>query len=137
MALKTAEILTEDEGVSKWVYFCPAKQLTVGVGRNIQQIPFSQDEIDLMLKNDIARVEQELTKTFSWFSKLAGARRDAFVCIAFNLGLPRLLRFKKALKSMSLNNWSEASHHFKDSKWYGQVTNRAERYCQMIKTNKY
>lgn len=137
MLLRTAEIIKKHEGVRSKVYFCPAGQLTVGAGRNIQAIPFSDDEIDLMLKNDIERVTDELDRRFVWFQYLTGARRDALICIAYNLGLPRLLSFKKALRSMAESKWSESAHHFRDSRWARQVKLRAVELTQMIETNEY
>lgn len=135
--LKTAEILKRHEGVRRFPYFCPANQITVGAGRNIQQIPFSDDEIELMLSNDIKRVTDELDKTFPWFQYLEGARRDAFICIGYNLGINRLLSFKKALKSMSSGDWENSAYHFRDSRWSAQVGHRATELTQMIQTNKY
>jgi hypothetical protein len=35
-------------------------KLTVGVGRNIDDVPFSEDEVRLMLDNDITKVEHQL-----------------------------------------------------------------------------
>lgn len=137
-SLKTAELLKKQEGVRRFAYFCPANQLTVGAGRNIQQIPFSEDEIDLMLNNDIKRVVKELSKTFNWFSELEPARMDAMICIGYNLGINRLLRFKRALYSMSISEWSEAADHFRDSKWAKvQVPARASLLARMIETNEY
>lgn len=134
---KAAKMIRQHEGVKRFPYFCPANQLTVGAGRNIQAIPFSDDEIDLMLSNDIKRVTEELESRFEWFSDIKGARRDAIICICFNLGISRLLKFNRALSSMSKGNWSDAAYHFMDSKWAKQVKQRANQLTQMIKTNEY
>lgn len=134
---KAADMLRQQEGVKRFPYFCSANMLTVGAGRNIQSIPFADDEIDLMLSNDIARVTKELARTFIWFSNLDGPRKDAMICICYNLGISRLLRFKRAINSMSLSEWSSAKFHFLDSKWAGQVKQRANLLAEMIETNKY
>ena len=133
---KAAIMLRQQEGVRRFPYFCPANQLTVGAGRNIQAIPFSDDEIDLMLANDIQRVTNELNNTFSWFSELSQARSDAMICIGYNLGLNRLLLFKRALHSMSGGKWSDAAYHFLDSKWAKQVPTRAAMLTRIIQSNK-
>ena len=57
----------------------------------------SEDEIDYLLKNDIYRSRKELSETFSWFDDLDEVRQDAMCNLHFNLGLTRLLGFKKAL----------------------------------------
>jgi GH24 family phage-related lysozyme (muramidase) len=94
----------------------------------------SDGEISFLLDNDIKRVEEELKHAFKWFSALSGARRDAMIGIAYNLGLTALRRFVKALDAMSEKDYSLASREFMDSRWSEQVGNRAVELCAMIKT---
>ena len=50
----------------------------------------------------------------------------------YGLGRPRLSRFHKMKKAVDNRDWQEASNQMKDSKWYRQVTNRAERLCKRM-----
>ena len=45
----------------------------------------------------------------------------------FNMGRPRLSGFKKFNAAIEEGNWLEAAKEGRDSRWYNQVTNRAER----------
>ena len=45
----------------------------------------------------------------------------------FNMGRPRLSKFKKMNEAISQKDWKRAAVEGRDSQWYRQVTNRAER----------
>jgi lysozyme len=45
----------------------------------------------------------------------------------FNLGRPRLSKFKKMNANLRNRNWTAAAIEGRDSRWYRQVGNRAER----------
>ena len=134
------EMLKRHEGVEKFAYRCSDNKITIGVGRNIDKeggLGLDDDEIDYLLENDIDRVVSELDNEYEWFSGLNEARQDAMVDISFNLGQTRLRAFKKALAAMSEGDWSEAADQFMDSRWSGQVGNRAKELTKMIRTGQY
>jgi len=121
-------------------YKCPAGYWTLGIGRNIDPengIGLSDDEVDYLLLNDINRVVKELEGQFNWFSSLNEARRDAMIDMCFNLGLPRLKGFVKALAAMQDKNYEVAYVEFMDSRWSRQVGQRANRLCNMIRSGEY
>ena len=45
----------------------------------------------------------------------------------FNLGRPRLSKFKKMNLGLEMGDWKEAAMEGRDSRWYNQVGARAER----------
>ena len=94
---KLLEMLKRHEGVRSTVYLCSAGYETIGVGRNISEsgIGLSEDEVDYLLENDIARVIKELSSEYAWFNDLDDVRKDAMIDISFNLGATRLRGFKK------------------------------------------
>ena len=102
---KLIEMLKRHEGVRNHIYTDSLGYQTIGVGRNIQN-GISDKEIDFLLLNDMERVISELENNFNWFSDMEWARRDAIINIAFNLGITRLLLFKKALNAMSQKDYS-------------------------------
>jgi lysozyme len=57
--------------------------------------------------------------------------------IAFNLGITKLLGFKKALAAMEGGDYYWASTEFNASRWAEQVGYRAEELCDMIETGEY
>lgn len=135
---KLIEMIKRHEGVKKYVYEDSFGIKTIGVGRNLENMGLLSKEIDFLLMNDLERVITELENTFDWFSDLDGARRDAMIDIAFNLGVgSRLLSFKKALAAMSHEDYAKASIEFMDSRWAEQVGSRAVELCDMIESGEY
>ena len=51
----------------------------------------------------------------------------------FNLGYPRYCKFKKMIQAIKDGDWLEAGNQMKDSRWYKQVTNRADRLISRMK----
>ena len=45
----------------------------------------------------------------------------------FNMGRPRLSKFKKMKEAVDARDWNAAGYEMIDSRWYKQVPNRAER----------
>jgi len=138
--LELIQRLKRHEGVETHAYKCTANKITIGVGRNIDPeggIGLSEDEIDYLLANDIARVTDELYTAFWWFDELDQNRQEAMINLGFNLGLPRLKKFKKALYAMSDDDYDTAANEFMDSRWADQVGQRAYEVTEMIRTGEY
>ena len=135
-----SKMLMRHEGVESYVYQCSTGKETIGVGRNISPnggIGLSEDEIVFLLVNDIKRCKEELKNNFDWFEDLNTARQHAMIDIVFNLGITRLLKFKKALAFMVEQDYFNASEEFLDSRWATQVGHRAEELAEMIHTGEY
>jgi|TARA_R110002051_G_scaffold101092_3_gene171797 lysozyme len=129
---KLIQELKRDEGVELRPYKCSAGFLTLGCGRNIQERGITMDESDYLLANDIKICEEEASKVFKWFPSLTDDRQRAIINMIFNLGLTKLLHFKKFLAAMEAEDWEEAGKQMLDSKWARQVGNRSDRLEQMI-----
>ena len=140
MSDKLIEMLKRHEGVESHAYKCSENKITIGVGRNVDKsggLGLSDDEVDYLLQNDIDRVSGELDSEYEWFAGLDDVRQDVMVDISFNLGQTRLRAFKKALSAMAEGDWSEAADQFMDSRWSGQVGNRAKELTEMNRTGSY
>lgn len=140
MSEKLIAMLKRHEGVESHAYHCSENKVTIGVGRNVDKeggLGLSDDEVDYLLQNDIDRVFVELDSEYEWFAGLNDVRRDVMIDISFNLGQTRLRAFKKALAAMAAGDWGEAAAQFMDSRWSGQVGNRAEELTDMIRTGTY
>ena len=135
------EMLRQHEGVRTHAYKCTSDNTTIGVGRNIDEnggIGLSADETDYLLANDVKRVEAELIAAFNWYKMLNDARKDAMMDMCFNMGLPRLRKFKRALAAMSANLYEIAAVEFLDSLWARQVGHkRSTTISEMIRTGDY
>lgn len=61
-------------------------------------------------------------------------RRAVVIDMLFNLGLPRLLKFKNTLAAIRAGDWEAAAKGMENSKWYGQVRLRAVELVRMMRT---
>ena len=51
----------------------------------------------------------------------------------FNMGRTRLSKFKGMKRGVDAQDWNAAADEMVDSRWYSQVTNRAERLVQRMR----
>ena len=52
----------------------------------------------------------------------------------FNMGYPRLSKFKGMKRGVDARDWNAAADEMVDSRWYDQVTNRAERLVERMRS---
>ena len=142
---KLIKELIFDEGYKKETYEDHLGYLTLGVGHLVldtdpeinQPIgtPVSEERIRDCLNNDIDTVCNELDRNLSWWRGLNDNKQRVMVNMCFNLGCPRLSKFKKFLAAMEDNDFETAAKEMMDSKWATQVGNRAERLKQRVLEN--
>lgn len=134
---KLAEQLTVDEGRRAQIYLDTVGKWTGGVGRNLSDRPFSDDEIDLMLRNDIKGVERDLDRRLPWWREMSEARQNVLANMAFNLGINRLLGFVNTLTLMRARRYDAAASAMLDSKWARQVGARAVRLAAQMRKGEF
>jgi lysozyme len=127
------EQLRIDEGVRAKPYRDTVGKLTIGVGRNLDDVGLADDEIDLLLANDVKRTQDALAR-FPWFTALDPVRKDAITNMAFNLGVAGLLHFPTMIHCLSAQDWAGAAAAMADSLWAKQVGARAARLEQQVLT---
>ena len=69
-------------------------------------------------------------------AKLDDVRQRVLLDMAFNLGVVGLLSFKRTLGVIEAGRYELAAAMMLDSKWAGQVGQRAERLSRMMATGK-
>lgn len=140
------------EGCVLKPYKCPAGKLTIGVGRNLEDNPLTPEEKKacgdlsqgitknaayMLLRNDVTRCEEELRKNIPFYTKLPVERQYALLDMCFNLGISRLLKFKKMLKAMEEKNFKLAAYECLDSNYARQLPNRSKRIAHLIGTGEW
>ena len=133
---KLIENLKRHEGLRLKPYLCSEGKITIGFGRNLEDMGISEKEAEMLLMSDIQRCYEELD-VFSWFHDLDQVRQEAMVNMLFNLGLPTFLEFKRTLKFMAEGAYSQAAVEMLDSKWANQVGDRAKELAYMVETGCY
>lgn len=129
--------LNVDEGRRPRIYVDTVGKVTGGVGRNLSDRSFSEDEIDLMLANDIAGVERDLDHALPWWRQMTEARQVVLANMCFNLGIARLLGFKNTLLYMQAGRYDAAAAGMLDSVWAKQVGARAVRLAAIMRTGEF
>lgn len=125
-------ILANDEGKRNKPYHCTAGKLTIGIGRNLDDVGLSDDEIGLLLDNDISRAEEAARRLVPSFDILSDPRKCVVVSMAFNMGEAALSGFKNTLAAINSGSWQQAAQGMRKSKWATQVGARAERLAKMM-----
>ena len=122
-----------DEGVRLKPYKDTVGKTTIGVGRNLDDVGLSPDEVDLLLKNDILRTVSDLDKHLPWWSQLGEVRAQVLANMAFNMGIGRLLGFHDTLAAMQAGDFDKAADEMQDSLWFKQVGARATRLVRLMR----
>ena len=97
--------------------------LTIGYGRNLER-GITKEEAEMLLLNDLAISTKE-GESFGFFKDLTDNRQDVIIEMIFNLGLTRFKKFKKTIGYINQANHSAAADEMLNSKWAGQVGQRA------------
>lgn len=126
--------LIRHEGMSKKPYYCFGGKLTIGVGRNLDDVGITEDEALYLLRNDIESARDALTQKLSWFPGLDEARQGVLINMCVNLGVKGLMKFKKTLALIENKYYEEASREMLKSKWAKQVGNRAVELSKIMAT---
>jgi lysozyme len=117
--------LRRDEGVRYSVYKDTKGIDTVGVGHNLQakplpagwKCPLNDTQVDSLLDDDLEDVFHDLDRNLPWWTDLSDVRLRVLANMCFNMGIGRLLGFKKALIAMRQGKFSIAADEMLDSKW--------------------
>ena len=137
MSNKLRNMLIRHEGLRRKPYRDSVGKLTIGVGRNLDDVGITREEALILLDHDIAKVRREVKQAFPWFTRLNTIRQTVVLNMVFNLGLPRFRKFKRAISAMRDKRWEDAANEMLDSKWARQVKGRARELARMMRAGTY
>ncbi len=129
----TIELIKRHEGYRSKPYKCTAGKVTIGFGRNIEDNGIRPDEAELMLLNDISECEAVLCDRIVNWKEHNEVRQGVLINMMYNLGWPRLSKFKKMLAAFEDKDYKLASIEMLDSKWAVQVGRRATELSDIMK----
>lgn len=127
--------LRRDEGERLSAYQDHLGFWTIGVGRLIDSRRgggITAEESAMLLSNDIDVRVKALELHLPWFKDLDDARKGVLVNMAFQLGITGLLGFKNTLEAVRTGKYAQAAKGMRESKWYSQTPNRAERLAKQM-----
>jgi len=127
------KMLILDEGYESSLYADSVGKLTIGIGHNITDKGLRPDEIRLIYDNDVQEVKDEL-QPHKWATDHDNIRQLVIIDMAFNLGMFKLMQFKKMIAALKNKDYTLAADEMMDSRWASQVGVRADRLHYMMLT---
>ena len=125
--------LVTHEGVELKPYRCTSDKLTIGVGRNIEDRGISHATAMQMLDEDIDICINELQQTLSYWNDLPSRVKEGLINLCFNMGISRLMAFKKTFAYLRSGDFSKAADELLLSRYANQVGQRAVDVANMIR----
>ena len=138
------EEIEADEGCKYETYHCSEGHLTGGIGHLITEWgdeelygqPLGTAVPEEQVKDWFARdVQQSINDCISLFDNFDALPEDiqhVLTNMSFQLGRPRLSKFKKMISAVHVEDYREMAIQMEDSRWHKQTTNRANRLIERV-----
>ena len=137
------EQLEVDEGCVYEIYNDHLGYATFGIGHLVTEsdpeqgqslgTPVSSDRVAEAFESDIQSVLRDCNILYSDFHNLPEEAQQVIANMMFNMGRPRLSKFKGMKRGVDSRDWNAAADEMVDSRWYRQVTKRADRLVERIR----
>jgi lysozyme len=137
------EELAEDEGCKYEIYLDHLGLPTFGIGALIKEhdpeygqpvgTPVSEERVRQRFNLDIAVTIEDCGRLYSDFDDLPEEAQLVIANMCFNLGYPRLSKFKGMKAGVDARDWERAADEMVDSRWHDQVPNRAKRLVKRMR----
>jgi len=141
---KLQEELENDEGVKYEIYNDHLGYPTFGIGHLILDsdpeygsstgTEVSEDRVKEAFASDVVGVVSDCETLYPDFEELPEEAQRIIANMMFNMGRPRLSKFKGMKRGVDAQDWNMAADEMVDSSWYKQVTNRADRLVERMRS---
>ena len=138
------EEISIDEGVKYEIYLDHLGLPTFGIGHLVRDddpefgqpvgTAVSEDRVNECFDKDVEIVINDCRQLYEDFDDLPGEAQLIIANMMFNMGRPRLSKFKGMKRGVDGRDWNAAADEMVDSRWYRQVTNRADRLVQRMRS---
>ena len=132
-----------DEGVKHEIYLDHLGYPTFGIGHLVTSTDkesgqdvgtsISKERVRECFEIDILSVIKDCNKLYNDFDELPEEMQQIKANMMFNLGYTRLSKFRGMKRGVDARNWNAAADEMVDSRWYRQVTKRANRLVQRMR----
>ena len=140
---KLREEIKYDEGSVNEIYLDHLGLATFGIGHLVTEwdeeygwevgTPVSEDRCNEVFDSDIQIVLSDCQHLYPDFNDLPEEVQRIIANMMFNMGRPRLSKFKGMKAGVDSRDWNKAADEMVDSRWYRQVTNRADRLVERMR----
>jgi lysozyme len=135
--------LAEDEGCKYEIYLDHLGLPTFGIGHLVTKedreygkevgTVIEQERVHQVFNLDMAVTINDCMTLYSDFANLPDECQKIVANMMFNMGRPRLSKFKGMKAGVDSRDWNEAADQMVDSRWYTQVPNRARRLVSRMR----
>jgi|TARA_R110001599_G_scaffold262244_1_gene462719 lysozyme len=132
-----------DEGCKYEIYLDHLGLPTFGIGHLVTESDeeynrpvgtfITTDRVAECFNKDVGTVLEDCERLYPDFDSLPEEVQLIIANMMFNMGYPRLSKFKGMKAGVNARDWQQAADEMVDSKWYHQVTNRAERLVSRMR----
>ena len=132
-----------DEGVKYEIYNDHLGYATFGIGHLVrdsdpehgQEIgtAVTEDRVISAFDEDVQVVLADCERLYNDFNVLPEECQMIIANMMFNMGRPRLSKFKGMKAGVDSKDWNKAADEMIDSNWYRQVPNRAGRLVKRMR----
>lgn len=140
---KLREELADDEGCKLEIYLDHLGLPTFGIGHLVREddpehgepvgTPVSDERVRQVFALDIAVTLEDCKRLYDDFDDLPEGAQLVIANMCFNLGYPRLSKFKDMRAAVNERSWNAAADAMVDSRWHDQVPNRAKRLVKRMR----
>ena len=137
------EEIAEDEGCKYEIYLDHLGLPTTGIGHLILEgepefgkpvgTVVEQERVKQLFNLDMAVTVEECKVLYSDFDELPEECQHIIANMMFNMGRPRLSKFKGMKAGVDARDFMAAADEMVDSRWYTQVPNRARRLVERMR----
>ena len=137
------EELADDEGCKLEIYLDHLGLPTFGIGHLVREddpehgepvgTPVSEERVRQVFSLDIAVTLEDCKRLYDDFDDLPEEAQLVIANMCFNLGYPRLSKFKGMKAGVDARDWQRAADEMVDSRWHDQVPNRAKRLVKRMR----
>lgn len=137
------EELADDEGCKLEIYLDHLGLPTFGIGHLVREddpehgepvgTPVSDERVRQVFALDIAVTLEDCKRLYDDFDDLPEEAQLVIANMCFNLGYPRLSKFKGMKAGVDARDWHRAADEMVDSRWHDQVPNRAKRLVKRMR----
>lgn len=141
------EWLKFEEGFRAEPYKDTEGVLTVGYGRNLvahpmpgrnfQKKPYTEEEGELWLREELGKIVKGLRAREPAWSSLDPVRAGAVVVMAYQLGLAGVSNFHRMWDCLEGGAFVAAARASLNSRWAKQTPNRARRVAEALETGQW
>ena len=140
---KLRKQLEIDEGVKYEIYLDHLGYPTFGIGHLVipSDIEYredvgtrvSEERVRECFDKDVQSVLRDCSLLYKDFDELPEEAKQIIANMMFNMGYTRLSKFKGMKRGVDARDWNKAADEMVDSRWYKQVTNRANRLVERMR----